>query len=1271
MAQAEDANKLLGQILDVNKRMESQLNAIAKGTSNSGGNVKQKTETPVGNQDFGAMASLVKEITKLLATSSIISPTSGKKLAGIIGDISKSITELVNSIDEDKIDSFTKMLSTYSASAKKFMKDMAVIAFIGPVSYLGIQIFGRGLLALNNILSKATESKKETISGIDAIFKMASGSVKFMLTMALVTVISPLYIAGILVFSLGIISMIGILSTVGAAKGLVDKGINEVMALAGGATKFILTMSLVTLVAPIFYLGILIFSLGVASMMGILAGAAIATPVTNKGLDEIGDIVRGSAFFVLSMVLVSFVIAPFALGILVFSLGVSAMLLILGTTAALTPAINRGVHALTKIRNTALILSLTFLLVGLMAPTVAIGAVTVSLSMMAVGLAAAFVGGLSKLIDRGIRPLYQMSGALVIFSAALLILGASVNEPMTLMGQIAAIGASIVVLGTAAFLLGVLDTVPIPKAVTIGAGVLLLLSATMVVFSSALFILSKTNFTSEQADNLGYTILILGTSLAATGLMIPLILLGTAAITIATPGILFMSLGLAAFKASGFKGNVDDSGRATGDAANLQGAIRAIISGFSSVNILEAAYIAIIGPLMAVASLGIYGISSALKAFKEVGWKGTVSDDGRYTGDSENLYGAIRSVVSSFVDSFDNVSIAQMFKVSYGITVLSGISGALRGLAEGISAMSDLKFVEYEVVKDPATGMNKIQPARVVSLTQDDFAKVGVNIGKIITSLSKPLAEVGMIETGMFSNIFGGGYISAGIDALSGIGNVLTSLAEGISSMANMEVVEYQVVKNANGVNEIQPIGRRKLTESDFTNAGKNVTAILTSLAKPLTEFGIAFKSGSSWFTDSALEAGIEGLSAISDPISNLAKGVLSMANLEVTEYEIVGDGANRKLVPKSVTKLTPEHFTKVGINVSKILGALAEPLNMFGTIINQGYIEDGLDALDKVANPINQMAETVKLMATGDFLINELVDDGHGGKKLVPSKMISIEDAIPKAIANITQLLTTYPNALIAFSRKFADSEDDFETALDLFEPIGQLMVEVKTLGETWTSLWEMFTKAEATGSPTATPDLVLTSYINNINKLAKVLNDDITDKSLQKYVMFNNQIKNLSDVATPFEKFVKSFGEMSKHMGVFANNFKIMNPDGITAFEKWTKSVENLANVDIRKMPGILDWVNNIASAGYRREGGIPPETESNLITQRQRIEAVESANRPRIQEAATERREPALQQPQINTVELAAAIVNGLKSAGLKVTIEGISESAANRMRPTNRL
>jgi hypothetical protein len=113
------------------------------------------------------------------------------------------------------------------------------------------------------------------------------------------------------------------------------------------------------------------------------------------------------------------------------------------------------------------------------------------------------------------------------------------------------------------------------------------------------------------------------------------------------------------------------------------------------------------------------------------------------------------------------------------------------------------------------------------------------------------------------------------------------------------------------------------------------------------------------------------------------------------------------------------------------------------------------------------------------------------------------------------------------------------------------------------------------------------------------KAMDTTLKPQLLWKYKSFTETTQKLAKIADPFTKFVKSFGDLAKHMGVFATNFKVMDVQGIMAFKDWTGSITELSKADISKGTGILDFAKGAVDHAFKMGGallGDKPATDYN---------------------------------------------------------------------------
>jgi hypothetical protein len=157
--------------------------------------------------------------------------------------------------------------------------------------------------------------------------------------------------------------------------------------------------------------------------------------------------------------------------------------------------------------------------------------------------------------------------------------------------------------------------------------------------------------------------------------------------------------------------------------------------------------------------------------------------------------------------------------------------------------------------------------------------------------------------------------------------------------------------------------------------------------------------------------------------------------------------------------------------------------------------------------------------------------------------------------------------------------------------------------------------------------------------------MDGNLSQTLLEKYDKFAKTTESLSKIADPFEKFVRSFGDMAKHMGVFANNFKVMDPISIKAFKDWTDSMILISKVDIGKSEGIVNFINDSVSAAF---GGGKSTTVGDKSPQAYNEADKRSQAQSMMQPGESAQAQQQQQQPaQIDTEAIISAIQQGFSS------------------------
>lgn len=1272
MSVANQANEKLGQLVSLAAKIESHLSG---GKTPAKGKGKGNTETAKGGggnalgKDAAAIGSLSTSLATLIKEVDSMNPKSGDKLATFILKMSNAVEEAVKKgLDGDKVKQLNENLGALVKGSAGFMKEMAksvlygIPAMLGAVFFgatirivlsilkgvkgldkearesitaivglakgalwfglamsayviigipamLGAALFGLSVLIVSKVLAKVGSSK-DAIEGVNSLMTIAKGAAMFALVMVGIGLLASQFALGALVFTLSVSAMLIVFNKLSKKS---TEGVQSLMSIAKGAALFALTMVLIGLTAPQFAMGTLVFILAVSAML-IVFGLLSKTNVVTTGIEAVLNMAKGAAIFALAMVLIGLTAPLFALGTIAFILAASAMLLSFGALSAAFPEVEIGAQALNVIFKGALKFAIAMIVIGFFAQQFAIGALTFILASAAMLTVFGLLGAAFPEIEVGARALNDISKRIIPFTLALLVAGFFPKE--VTFGALAVSGAMVLV-GGAAAIVGMM----MPE-VEIGAQALKQLIAPMLAFTGALLILS---FAGDPLDLLlkvgvvAAAIVVLGLAAAALGIPVvaPFVELGA--------GVL-LTLGFALVVFSGALFILSQADFTKEKTDNLGYAIAEI--GFALAKFGLMAIPAAIGAAVLIpASLALLPLAGALAIFKTIGWQ---KEDGIALQD------ALTSTVQGFAHALDGIGITGMFKALAAIPLIAMMGAALVSLAAGVKAMATLSFTEMEYDEKE----KKLIPKRVVKLTDAEIQAVGPNTAAILNALAMPLVNFGMWasmgETGFGPFTIGAGYMDKGIAMASKIGGILTSLAKGVADMANLTIVDFEVVDPGTEKAKLVPKSSRKLTETDFTNAANNVSAILKGIAQPLVDFGKMTESGEGWFSDGYMQKGIDASAKVSGIVTGLADGVAKMANLEVTEYMVVNPGTkDAKLVPSNVRKLNPLDFALAAINVDLILKGIAKPLLDFGKMtetgegwFSDGYLQKGIDAVAKIADPISKLADMVVKMAGGQATINEVVDDGKGGKKIVPKGVISFSDALPQAIESTKTLLNGMAQAMFDFGSFVDANEDNFEYAEDFIPRFSKMMKDISDSSEKFMNLAKNMAEAKdareksgidpakellgsltlmqnvsmlmmliqednikkfATSSGTLTkvsedylditkdfseaqkmnidPNPMLTNFAGSIAKIGESF-DKMDVNKVGLYQRFTSITTGLTKINTPFEKFTKLFGQFAKDMNYFVKTWDQFGKGDADNLKSYADSLKVIASVDASKL-------------------------------------------------------------------------------------------------------
>jgi hypothetical protein len=928
------------------------------------------------------------------------------------------------------------------------------------------------------------------------------------------------------------------------------------------------------------------------------------------------------------------------------------------------------------------------------------------------GLIATVLGvpPISQWSKSGAAALIELGIALGIFAGGLAIY-AQLAAPKLTWESIGMLGT---VIGVMALIGTVLGIPPIVGFALAGAGALVVLGGALMIWSAGLAIyaqLAAPKLTWESIGMLGAVIGVM--ALIATLIGIPPIVgfayAGAGALAVLGGAVAILAVGLAIFANSGWEEK---------DGDNLKNALHSIILGmfgYESMDDIGLGAIVWIPSLIGfmlgtsaaflVASAALLPISISLAIFKATKWA---------PEDSFNLRFALSSIAGAFADVAEG---GKWALTMLGIFGMRDVGNTLISLAAGIQAMANMTFTEYEW--DETT--KKLEPKRKIKLTRDDVKLAADNAAYTISALTSPLANFGKALSenqgppgSIFEAFFSGGknYMAMGIDSLGSLGTSLVNLAQGVQAWATMSYWEYDLQYNPKTkMNELLPSKKRKITPAEITEAANNIGTVISAMIIPLAEFGLLMAGGSLLggplsmlgITKDPITKGIESIGTLGTSLVTMADAVRSWATMEYTEYALQYNPQTKmnELLPSAKKRLSKDDISTATDNIAQVLSALIKPIAEWGAVMTvSGYtsgigaflgfssnnVEKGIEAMGNLGTSITKIADGVLKFANMEFT-EYGVQNVKGKNEIVPIGMVKVDKSmISTAMENIGLVLSTGARAVMKFQSDIdsgffgSDFDDtlasigDMNTSFaNMYNGIKKIFSDGKTQGIVMGNYQKFFDGVFAPMQPDSLGRLLMFNSLfgNYIQKTQDLsmrymsMNVSLNPVLIMKYDQFTKITERLAKIATPFEKFVKSFGDMSKHMGTFATNFNVMNPESITAFREWTDSMVQISKVDISQSGGIINFINDAVSSAFGGGGSseVPadkPPQDYSESDKRKQLESQSNKGKGGAGSGGSEA--PAKPQiVKIDEAQLAAAISTALKN----ITVETIKAKKIERI------
>jgi len=332
--------------------------------------------------------------------------------------------------------------------------------------------------------------------------------------------------------------------------------------------------------------------------------------------------------------------------------------------------------------------------------------------------------------------------------------------------------------------------------------------------------------------------------------------------------------------------------------------------------------------------------------------------------DFENATKNINKVVTSLVSSiaslyfdpqakkekwFDGGFFSGDSPIAKVLGSIEPLGNVVAGIAEGVTAFAEFKIPIYGIGKDGAAIITGYH-----TLSDDQIVKAGVNIGRIVKLLAKTIGSLYFDKEAQAGQWFDkANWLSSGtpfskvMTSLEPMGNMVSSVAEGIKNFADLKVPIYG--KNNKG--ELTIVGYKTLADGDFNTATHNIGKIITTLGMAI---GTVVKNNPGVFDskDSPVKKAAESIKLAGDTLSVVAGVIGAYANGKFPTLKYDSKG---KLVPGAMITLDNKNIEEMKKRIKAVITALVQSIvtvyNSSSILKDEKSYKDKLKNTEKIVN--------------------------------------------------------------------------------------------------------------------------------------------------------------------------------------------------------------------------------------------------------------------------------------------------------------------------------
>lgn len=573
-------------------------------------------------------------------------------------------------------------------------------------------------------------------------------------------------------------------------------------------------------------------------------------------------------------------------------------------------------------------------------------------------------------------------------------------ERDSVFGALGIVAFSILGLGLAMTMIGNMGTAPLQ-----GAAAMLIVSAAIGVFAFSLIQFKKAGVTSGDVLLVSGSLTALGVAFTVIGnpITVGFTYAGAAAMLVVSASVLVYTSALKVFSESNWTEQKTEL--LSNSVVSLVGAFK---EAFSSLSLKEFIKITAgigllsgIGASLAILGKGLsyFGNLEMVNYIEDPNNKGHMIVDPNSSPTSINPTKISQGIVALVTPLIGKEGILYKLgeneqgfwgknPVGKGINLLSKLGFSLSSLAMGFSSFGNLEF---------STQDNLLKGDKNSKKIKIDPKAIGQGIKDLVSPLvseSSVLADLGKNEGIIFS-----GNIGNGIKLLGKLGGSISQFAKGLMSMVELRMPVYD--ENGNLVKD----KFTKLPDNYAEQVGLSIKNMVNALITPLDDLG-SRKSG--FFSSSTnFEKGLEFLTDISKPLSSLSNIIVAFSKSKKINSTEISASINSILNPisgffdsKNLQKLDAGKGEKILSYATEYINNLKElekpeKIGSMFTEISKSVNSMDLTKLKELNSLSKNLAKFAEEMEGNFSDLSEVIDKLSKSINNIPSKDININQNV------------------------------------------------------------------------------------------------------------------------------------------------------------------------------------------------------------------------------------------------------------------------------------